>query len=96
MYKDIKMHATQNEIKEREKQKQNPVEVMKHSQQLHSNHHRKQHPDYKKKISKSNTSKNEIMHKLCHHPIENLGFSPWRKCEFTKQYLQQAIARYNQ
>jgi hypothetical protein len=62
---------------------------MKHSQHQHFNHHLTQHPDYKKIFSKSNASKKETIYKRCCCPIEDLGFSPWIKSNFTKQCLQQ-------
>jgi hypothetical protein len=36
-----------------------------------------------KEILKNNASKKQTMHKHHRRPIEDLGFSPWRKSEFT-------------
>jgi hypothetical protein len=36
------------------------------------------------------------MHQRCRRLIEDLGFSPWRKSDFTKKAFSKVIAMYNQ
>jgi hypothetical protein len=69
--------------------------VLKHSQQQHSNHHQKQHVDYKRDSSKSTPPKGNNAYALSLHNRKILAFHPGESPSFQNNAFIKAIARYN-
>jgi hypothetical protein len=46
--------------------------------------------DHKRDSPKATSPRKKTRHKRYRRSTEDLGFSPWRNSDFTKQYLEQA------
>jgi hypothetical protein len=80
----------------RVKENKEPIAVMKHSQQQQHSNHNKDNTETTNRFSKGNSSKKKTMHTHCHCPIEDLGFSPRRKSEYTQSNaLNKATTMHN-